>query len=134
MTVPTDETDDYQCRAGAAPKLTDSEAAALVVLARSGEQLARAALISSHCRIVAKLARRYSVTGLSPNERIGLGELGLLTAIEKFDPSNGFSFATYATWWIRRFILRGYDGREGTSEVREPRTPRPSSGSASVAL
>ncbi|MGO8863124.1 MAG: sigma factor [Acidimicrobiales bacterium] len=68
------------------------------------------------------------------NERLAdllrQGESGLQTAIERFDPSKGFAFSTYATWWIKQEIIRGNGG--GNANVREPRHSLPSSGGTSV--
>jgi DNA-directed RNA polymerase sigma subunit (sigma70/sigma32) len=80
------------------------------------------------------VAKQYARTDLSADERIRLGEQGLVVAIEKFDLGQRFSFSTYATWWIRQAITRGLGGEGGGAGVREPRTPQPSSGAASAAL
>jgi RNA polymerase primary sigma factor len=114
--------------------MADSVAAEQVALAQGGDLQAHAQLTVSHRRIVAKLAKRYAQTGLSPHERIRLGEEGLGIAIEKFDPAKGFSFSTYATWWIRQAITMGPGGDGGGAAVPEPRMPKPSPGSASAAL
>lgn len=113
--------------------MADAEAVALVARAQTGDRGARAALTTAHRRLVVRLAERYARSGLSWEERTRLGEQGLGAAIEKFTPAKGFSFSTYATWWIRRCITGGVGGGDATS-VREPRAPRPSSGVASVGL
>lgn len=130
----TDQDDEYARRAAAAPKIADSAAAERVALAQSGDPHAHAQLMVSHRRIVAKLAKRYAETGLSSGERIRLGEQGLGIAIEKFSPAKGFSFSTYATWWIRQAITMGLGGDGGGAAEPEPRAPKPSPGSASAAL
>ena len=114
--------------------MTDSEAAGLVALAQGGDLHAHAQLIGSHRRIVARLAKRYTHTGLTSDERTRLGERGLGVAIEKFKPAKGFSFPTYATWWIRQAITMGLGGVGGGAAVPEPRAPQPPPGSASAAL
>ena len=114
--------------------MDDPQAAEFVALAQGGDLHARAELIASHRRIVAKLAKRYTRAGLSCDELIRLGEKGLEVAIEKFNPAKGFSFSTYATWRIRQAITLGLGGGGGGAAVREPRDPEPSSGSGSAAL
>jgi RNA polymerase nonessential primary-like sigma factor len=114
--------------------MADSVAGEQVALAQGGDLHAQAQLMVSHRRIVAKLAKRYAETGLSPDERIRLGEQGLGIAIVKFDPGKGFSFPTYATWWIRQAITMGLGDDGDGAVVTEPRTPKPSPGSASAAL
>jgi DNA-directed RNA polymerase sigma subunit (sigma70/sigma32) len=111
----------------------DAEAVALVAQAQAGDRGARAALTIAHRRLVVRVAERYARSGLSWEERTRLGEQGLGVAVEKFTPAKGFSFSTYATWWIRRTITGGLGGGDATS-VREPRAPRPSSGAASAGL
>jgi DNA-directed RNA polymerase sigma subunit (sigma70/sigma32) len=113
--------------------MADSEAAGLAALAQGGDLQARAELIGPHRRIVARLAKRYTRTNLSPDEGIRLVEQGLVIAIEKFNPTKGSSFSTYATWWIRQAITTGLGGGDG-DPVRDPREPEPSSGSGSAAL
>lgn len=114
--------------------MTDEEAAELVALAQSGQPLARSNVIESHRRIVARLVKRYERTDLSSDERIRLGEQGLVIAIEKFDDTKGFTFSAYATWRIRQAITIGPGGVSGGAGVREPRSPLPPSGSEAAAL
>lgn len=129
-----DQDGDYARLAAAAPKMADSVAAEQVALAQGGDLHAHAQLMVSHRRIVAKLAKRYAETDLSTDERIRLGEQGLRIAVVRFNPAKGFSFSTDATWWIRQAVTMGLgDDGDGTA-VTEPRTPKPSPGSASAAL
>ena len=60
----------------------------------------------SNLRLVAALARRYAATGVPLLDLIQEGNLGLIHAVESFDPDKGFSFRTYATWWIRQAIAK----------------------------
>jgi DNA-directed RNA polymerase sigma subunit (sigma70/sigma32) len=126
--------DEYARRARAVPRITGSQAAELAVLAQGGDPQAHSHLLNSHRRIVAILANRYARSDLTPEERIRLGEQGLGVAIEKFDLEKGFSFSTYATWWIRQAITMGLGGDAGGVAVREPRSPGPAPGSATAAV
>lgn len=76
-------------------------------LVKQGNKLARNKMITSNLRLVVKISRRYLNRGLSLSDLIEEGNLGLIHAVEKFDPERGFRFSTYATWWIRQSIERG---------------------------
>lgn len=87
------------------PTLSEAQ---LHVLARrvrdAHDSDARALMIRSNLRLVVSIARRFQHRGLSLNELIGEGNLGLIRAVEKFDPDRGVRFATYAAWWIKQRI------------------------------
>ena len=86
--------------------LTPKERVALQRAVRKGEQ-ARQIFIESNLRLVVSNARRYAGDGVSMLDLIQEGNIGLITAVEKFDWRKGFKFSTYATWWIRQAITRG---------------------------
>ncbi len=75
-------------------------------LARQGDEFGRKKMITCNLRLVVKIARRYMGRGLPLPDLIEEGNLGLIHAVEKFDPERGFRFSTYATWWIRQNIER----------------------------
>ncbi len=88
------------------PLLTPEEEIHYGRLARAGDELGRKKMITCNLRLVVKIARRYLGRGLPLTDLIEEGNLGLIHAVEKFDPERGFRFSTYATWWIRQNIER----------------------------
>lgn len=101
-----DATQIYLGEIGFSPLLTAEEEVYFSRLALKGDQAARKRMIESNLRLVVKIARRYINRGLALLDLIEEGNLGLIRAVEKFDPERGFRFSTYATWWIRQTIER----------------------------
>lgn len=86
--------------------LSGKEEIELARAALKGDQKARRRLIQSNLRLVVNIAKRYRNRGLSFQDLIQEGGMGLMRAVDKFDPELGFKFSTYATWWIRQGITR----------------------------
>ncbi|MDN3524139.1 RNA polymerase sigma factor RpoS [Halomonas sabkhae] len=101
-----DATQIYLNEIGFSPLLTPEEEVHYGRLARQGDPQGRSRMIESNLRLVVKIARRYLNRGLTLLDLIEEGNLGLIRAVEKFDPERGFRFSTYATWWIRQTIER----------------------------
>jgi RNA polymerase nonessential primary-like sigma factor len=101
-----DATRLYLSEIGFSPLLTAEEEVYFARLSQKGEEKARQRMIESNLRLVVKIARRYMNRGLALLDLIEEGNLGLIRAVEKFDPERGFRFSTYATWWIRQTIER----------------------------
>ena len=101
-----DATQLYLNEIGFSPLLTPEEEVKFSRMAQRGEEAGRQRMIESNLRLVVKIARRYINRGLTLLDLIEEGNLGLIRAVEKFDPERGFRFSTYATWWIRQTIER----------------------------
>jgi RNA polymerase nonessential primary-like sigma factor len=101
-----DPTRLYLNEIGASPLLSAAEEVKYSRLAQQGDEAARKRMIESNLRLVVKIARRYMNRGLAFLDLIEEGNLGLIRAVEKFDPELGFRFSTYGTWWIRQTIER----------------------------
>ena len=101
-----DATRLYLSEIGFSPLLSAEEEVHFARMAQRGEEAGRQRMIESNLRLVVKIARRYLNRGLALLDLIEEGNLGLIRAVEKFDPERGFRFSTYATWWIRQTIER----------------------------
>lgn len=101
-----DATQLYLGEIGFSPLLSAEEEVYFARRALKGCEASRKRMIVSNLRLVVKIARRYNNRGLALLDLIEEGNLGLIRAVEKFDPERGFRFSTYATWWIRQTIER----------------------------
>jgi RNA polymerase nonessential primary-like sigma factor len=104
--VPYDVTQQYLNEIGRYPLLTADEEQALTRRVREGDHAARQQMIERNLRLVVNIAKHYLNRGLPLLDLVEEGNLGLMHALEKFDPERGFRFSTYATWWIRQNIER----------------------------
>lgn len=105
-TQDVDPTQIYLKEIGRSPLLTAEEEVHYARLAQTGCLKSRNHMIQCNLRLVVKISRRYLNRGLALLDLIEEGNLGLIRAVEKFDPEKGFRFSTYATWWIRQNIER----------------------------
>lgn len=116
-----DITDDsvrmYLREIGKIPLLSIDEENELAKKAMEGNQRAKDKMAEANMRLVVSIAKRYSGRGLELLDLIQEGNTGLLRAVDKFDPSKGFKFSTYATWWIRQAITRAIADQARTIRI-----------------
>ncbi|MDA9014761.1 RNA polymerase sigma factor RpoS [Porticoccaceae bacterium] len=105
-TYTVDATSLYLKEIGRSPLLSAAEEVFFATKLQQGDESARHRMIESNLRLVVKIARCYLNRGLDFLDLIEEGNFGLMRAVEKFDPTRGFRFSTYATWWIRQTIER----------------------------
>jgi RNA polymerase nonessential primary-like sigma factor len=102
----TDTTQHYLNQIGTRPLLTAPEELYFATLAKQGDFSSRQKMIEHNLRLVVSIAKHYINRGVALLDLIEEGNLGLMRAIDKFEPERGFRFSTYATWWIRQSIER----------------------------
>ncbi len=108
---------DYLHEIGRYTLLTREEEQAVARRIVKGDEAAKEQMILCNLRLVASIAKEYSGRGLDLMDLIEEGNLGLLHAVEKFDPERGFRLSTYATWWIRRAIRRAVNSSARTIRI-----------------
>jgi RNA polymerase primary sigma factor len=104
----------YLDRIGKEKLLTHCEEKRLSRRARAGDERARKELIQKNLRLVISVAKRYRNYGLPFEDLIQEGNIGLIRAVDKFDPEKGYRFSTYATWWIRQAVGRAVSDKSRT--------------------
>ncbi|MGN0660880.1 MAG: RNA polymerase sigma factor RpoD [Oscillospiraceae bacterium] len=107
----------YLKEIGRVPLLSAEEEKELAEKMAAGDENARKRLCEANLRLVVSIAKRYVGRGMQFLDLIQEGNLGLIKAVEKFDPSKGFKFSTYATWWIRQAITRAIADQARTIRI-----------------
>lgn len=107
----------YLKEMGSLPLLTIEDERKTAIAAKKGDEKAREKLIESNLRLVVSIAKHYQNRNLTLLDLIQEGNLGLMRAVEKFDPCKGYKFSTYATWWIRQYISRAISDTSSTIRI-----------------
>ena len=107
----------YLAHIGQGELLTHAEEIDLSERAKGGDRKARQRLIEKNLRLVVSVAKKYRGMGLPFEDLIQEGNIGLMRAVEKYDPGRGFRFSTYATWWVRQAVQRAVADKGRTIRV-----------------
>jgi RNA polymerase primary sigma factor len=107
----------YFARIDKGALLTHAEEVELSERARAGDAKARRKLVEKNLRLVVSVAKKYRGYGVPFEDLIQEGNIGLMKAVEKFDPDRGWRFSTYATWWVRQAIGRAVSDKGRTIRV-----------------
>src|SRR5215203_3847288 len=107
----------YFARIDKGELLTHAEEIDLSKRAKADDQKARQRLIEKNLRLVVSVAKKYCGMGLPFEDLIQEGNIGLMKAVEKYDPERGFRFSTYATWWVRQAVQRAVADKGRTIRV-----------------
>ena len=99
------------------PLLTPEEEISLANRIKRGDVKAQRQMINSNLRLVINIAKRYSHLGVPLLDLIEEGNIGLMKAVDKFNPKRGFRFSTYAAWWIRQYITRAIANQGNTVRI-----------------
>jgi len=101
--------------------LTQSGEYRLAVASQEGVELAKKQMVEANLRLVVHLAKEYRHTRVALEDLIAEGNLGLIEAVNRFDPDRGVRFVAYAAWWIRKYMLQAVDRQSHRASTRRPR-------------
>lgn len=118
ITLTNDPVRDYINEICSIPLLTADEEYELSILSKTGNEIAKQKLITSNLRLVVNVAKHYINSGIPFLDLIQEGNIGLMKAVEKFEPKKNFKFSTYASWWIKQAISRSI--ADTGSHIRVP--------------
>jgi len=105
------------------PLLTASGERRLATRSLQGEEIAHHGLVQSNLRLVVRIARDYAGRGASIEDLISEGNIGLMEAARRFDPARGARFVTYATWWIRKYVMAALNRHRAQASAPLPHDP-----------